>query len=559
MLLSKDKNKKKKDPNNQENDERNQAGESGVKPEVPNQQSMQDTGQGVVEGGTAAGDISDVRGMGIEVASSSSKPQPSSSLEDIYMRQGAKPKSRTQSKVAQQSTEQSQSIRSRGDLPPRFVKQTDVSLKKTNDGSSICGTERRSDQSTTQSQDIRLKRDLPPRFAKCVSDIFLTEQQHDNLGVHDTHGKELMHSFEELNVASPESGGDQNVLPDIIYEKYVLLQQKYSDIKQPSSSSCLARLRGMHTGYLNFLVKRLFTTQNNKLVMREEYLQMLSDITEHVEVAIILSKLNFMSQYLLVFGAYKASRLMLAQKLSTSDFYVIDNLLLELILVSYRERVNLYCAQREVVRIYAMINYNSSYNPSCSNIKFCKVVVQLFRDLLFARQNMVLDFLDLQLVNFLIISASIQIDVMNRCVYEYFNNRGYSTRCCKSEVLNLCNRICKGFSYMYNASPHAVSTGYSIPLPKVLLHMCSPEFCDEFSRLIQENHGKFHDLLNGIVDNISNSVKNEGFDNVYRILNICEEIICTMHDVCDDQQEQQEESQLNEEELYYSSDFDYGR
>ncbi|CAI28310.1 Hypothetical protein ERGA_CDS_08580 [Ehrlichia ruminantium str. Gardel] len=605
MLLSKDKNKKKKDLNNQENDKRNQTGESGVKPEVSNQQSIQDTGQDVVEGATAASGISGVVGyapsVSVEIESSSSEPQPSSSLENIYMRQGAKPKTRTKSKVAQQSTGKSQSIRSKSGVPPRFVKRvTDVSLEKAEGDTYICGTERRSDQSTTQSQSTRSKSgvpprfvkrmtdvslekaegdtyicgterrsdqsatqsqstrssgDLPPRFTKCASDIFLTKPQSEDLDIYDTE-EELIRSFKELDVAPlTESGDDQNVFSDVIYQKYVSLQQKYGDIKH-SSNSCLARLRGMHIGHINFLMKRLFMAQGNTLVMRDEYLQMLSSITQHYKEAVVLAKLNFMSQYLLVFGAYKVSRLMMAQRLSNPDFYVIDNLLLELTLVSYRERVNLYCAQRDVVRIYAMIDYNSGYNPSCSNIKFCRVMVQLFRDLLFARQSMVLDGLDLQLVNFLIINVSVQIDVMTRYVYNYLNDRGYSTGCCRSEVLNLCNKICKGYSYMYNATPNAISRICSMPLPKVLLHMCSSKFCDdELSLLIQENRLQFHDILRGIAENISDSVRNEGLGNVERILGICEEIIRT-HDVCDDQQEDQ--SQLDEEELYSDFDFYYG-
>ncbi|GAT76682.1 hypothetical protein EHRUM1_08700 [Ehrlichia ruminantium] len=557
MLLSKDKNKKKKDPNNQENDERNQTGESGVKPEVPNQQSIQDIGQGVVEGATDASDMSGVGrcafSVTIEIESSSSTSQPSSSLENIYMRQGARPKTRTQSKVAQQSTGQFQSIGSQSSLPPVFVKRmADVSLEKAECDTYICGTKRRSDQST------RSREDLPSRFAKCASDIFLTKPQNNDLDIHDTDKEKLIHSLEELDVALPtESGGDHNVLSDVVYKKCVSLQQKCGSFRQ-FSNSCLARLRGMHMGYLNFFMKRLFMAQGNTLVMRGEYLQMLSNITKHSDEAVVLVKLNLMSQYLLAFGAYQVSRSMLTQKLSNSDFYAIDILLLELILVSYKERVNLYCAQREVLRMYAIMDYNSGYNPNCSNIKFCYVMVQLFRDLLSARQSMVLGDLDLQLVNLLIISVSIQIDLMNRSVYGYLNNRGYSTGCCKSEVLNLCNKVCKGFSYMYNATPNAISREHGIPLPKVLLHMCSSKFCDELSQVIQENRLQFRNLLSDIVENINYSVRNEGLDNVERILGICEEIIRT-HGVCDDQQEEQ--SQPNKEELYsyFSFDDGYGR
>ncbi|QLK50906.1 hypothetical protein FDZ58_04605 [Ehrlichia ruminantium] len=606
MLLSKDKNKKKKDLNNQENDKRNQTGESGVKPEVPNQQSIQDTSQGVVEGATAASDIGGVGGyapsVSVEIESSSSEPQPSSSLENIYMRQGAKPKTRTKSKVAQQSTGKSQSIRSKSGVPPRFVKRitdvslekaggdtyicgterrsdqsatqsqstrskgnlpprlvkrmTDVSLDKAEGDTYICGTERRSDQSTTQSQSTRSRGDLPSRFTKYASDILLTKPQNDDLDIHDTE-EELIRSFEELDIAPlTEVEDDQNVFSDVIYKKYLSLQQKYGDINKHSSNSCLARLRGMHIGHLNFLMKRLFMAQGNTLVMREEHWQMLSSITQHYKEAVVIAKLNFMSQYLLAFGAYKVSRLMISQRLSNPDFYAIDNLLLELTLVSYRERVNLYCVQRDVLRIYAMIDYNSGYNPSCSNINFCRVVVQLFRDLLFARQSVALDVLDLQLVNFLIINVSIQIDIMTRYVYNYFNDHGYSTGCCRSEVLNLCNRVCKGFSYMYNATPNAISRICNMPLPKVLLHMCSSKFCDdELSRLIQGDQLQFHHLLSGIVENISAAVRNEGLGNVERILGICEEIIRT-HDVCDDQQE--DHSQLDEEELCYDFNYYYG-
>ncbi|GAT76680.1 hypothetical protein EHRUM1_08680 [Ehrlichia ruminantium] len=96
-----------------------------------------------------------------------------------------------------------------------------------------------------------------------------------------------------------------------------------------------------------------------------------------------------------------------------------------------------------------------------------------------------------------------------------------------------------------------------MPFPKIVCEVCSPGFDSEFSKFVEKNQqkGKFGIICKSIVDNICNIAMVEGFESIYAMLNIYENMVYEIPGVYghmldyEDQQEQEQKSESEDEEL----------
>ncbi|WP_231837215.1 hypothetical protein [Ehrlichia ruminantium] len=133
MLFSVDKGKNRKNSNNKKNDQFNNRGKKvcASNDESNTQaQNVEGADQGQCVGATASASNVAVTEVGETNEGLVSEVQQSSALESVYIQQGARPKSRTQSKVVLQS------IKSHSNLPIGLVKRT-TDVSKTEEECSI--------------------------------------------------------------------------------------------------------------------------------------------------------------------------------------------------------------------------------------------------------------------------------------------------------------------------------------------------------------------------------------------------------------------------------------
>ncbi|QLK55504.1 hypothetical protein FDZ62_04595 [Ehrlichia ruminantium] len=504
MLFSVDKGKNRKNSNNKKNDQFNNRGKKvcASNDESNTQaQNVEGADQGQCVGATASASNVAVTEVGETNEGLVSEVQQSSALESVYIQQGARPKSRTQSKVVLQS------IKSHSNLPIGLVKRT-TDVSKTEEECSI-----------------------PLQDSEKLVSATILQTNSGQFGVCESKKESVMQSV-ECNQTVLESGGHR-------------------------SSCVLKKLKVMHFKLIYILLCQLFEKEGNVLVIKDKYNKVFSEITSHAYMIEPLIKSSILLHYFLIFSVYKAGKMMITRCLSSIDFYAVDMILCMLFDSICDNELNASACQKEILGIYHMMQCDDD-KPNFYSIKFYKVILELFRDLIYARGNRYFDMVEIQAVNLLIISVGIQISLLGRSVYVHCCETGTDYQCCRSVILRFLHKVYMAIAHMYdNTATYPLIYICNMPFPKIVCEVCSPGFDSEFSKFVEKNQqkGKFGIICKSIVDNICNVAMVEGFESIYAMLNIYENMVYEIPGVYghmldyEDQQEQEQESESEDEEL----------
>ncbi|QLK58334.1 hypothetical protein FDZ59_04570 [Ehrlichia ruminantium] len=333
----------------------------------------------------------------------------------------------------------------------------------------------------------------------------------------------------------------------------------------PGSSCVLKKLKMMHFRYINILLCQLFEKKDKVLVIQDKYKMIFSEITSHAYMIEPLIKLGILLQYFFAFSMYKSGKMMITRCLSSVDFCAVDIMLCMLFESICDNKLNANACQKEILGIYHVIQCGDD-QQSFYSINFYKVILQLFRDLIYARGNKYFDMIGIQAVNLLIISVGIQISLLGKSVYIHCYGTDTDYQCCRSVMLRFLYKVYIAVMHMYdNTTVYPLVYMCNMPFPKIVCEICSPSFGSEFSKIVKKNQqkGKFGYIYKSIVDNICNIARVEGFGSIYAMLNIYENMVYEIPGVYghmldyEDQQEQEQKSESEDEKLYKSAG--YGR
>ncbi|WP_257616688.1 hypothetical protein [Ehrlichia ruminantium] len=254
----------------------------------------------------------------------------------------------------------------------------------------------------------------------------------------------------------------------------------------PGSSYILKKLKVMNFKHVYMLLCQLFEKKNSILVIKDKYKQMFSEITSHAYMIEPLLKLSILSQYFFVFGIYKAGKIMITRCLSSVDFCAVDMMLCMLFESICDNELSANACQKEILSIYSGIQCSDD-NQHFYSIGFYKVILELFRDLIYTRRNKYFDITGIQATNLLIINVGIQIGLLGRAVYLHCHGTGTDYQYYNSVLLELLYKVYKAVVYMYYTKVYPVVYICDMPFPKIVFEVCSPSFGNEFSKFIEKN------------------------------------------------------------------------
>ncbi|WP_158407206.1 hypothetical protein [Ehrlichia ruminantium] len=436
------------------------------------------------------------------------KGQASSTLEDVYIKQGARPKRRGQhgTVILKQETQQPSSALEKID-----VKQSAKSKRE------------KIKLSSQESKHIKSTGPLGKKSNFYVGAI--THNKTYGVPFPSTCVGQLTYYVDKLTLTPTEHVDD--LQESMVSGKY---SSKFANIPGQIPGQILARLQNLHFSYLCELLGELFIVEHNILSMNKVYYDVLSGITSHANMAVSLLKLNICSQLAFALNVSAVGNAMLLTCLNSMDFYVIDRICIEAHEILQKCKSNAECriSMLSIFTCYLDCQNDGIDNYTSYSSSFYAASIELLNHLISAKlcrktsyPPVVLDMIDL-----LIVSCGIQLGLVCRNVDLYYETKRYY--CARFDKLRNTGLV----AFMYKLSEvfqfkcYVTSLLYDYGLvdlggmkyPGILLSVSSPNFASRWCQLVEQNCEKFSYIIQSISNNIICHANVENMCNLYLVV-----------------------------------------
>ncbi|QLK58261.1 hypothetical protein [Ehrlichia ruminantium] len=299
------------------------------------------------------------------------------------------------------------------------------------------------------------------------------------------------------------------------------------------------RFRALHTEYLCELVKELFDVENDVLIFRNEYYAALSKITSHVSMSVTLIKLNLISQFAFILGVQKVGLIILSVCLSNQDFYVVDEMLKSAFL--YLQKCNTLkdycCRMREEFECYCdckvdCIFMNCAYYDPILYKALKELLVQLAYAKL-SKENSCSVMIN-KMMDFMIVSCSIQLGFVRNSVNLYRHSRHslyMELSTTNPENVRLVTvtynsvRLRSMYAIKSILSENPVICLSGMNCPSRMFDLCSPNFIDKWSELVAHSCARFEYIMSNISNNIVGCIDEQNLYCLDLLISVYENMV----------------------------------
>ncbi|QLK50921.1 DUF3514 domain-containing protein [Ehrlichia ruminantium] len=340
--------------------------------------------------------------------------------------------------------------------------------------------------------------------------------------------EQLSSEFEKLQTTSGRNIG-------IFKERRIL--KKHTQVLP--DYKVFERFRALHTEYLCELIKELFDVENDILIFRNKYYTVLSDITSSVDLSVTLIKLNLVSQLAFIVGIHKVGLLMLSACLSNQDFYVIDGILRSAVLYLQKCRTlkDYCCRMRDEFECYCdcQIDYLAVkcayYDPS-----LYKALRELLVKLAYAKLSKENSYSVMmnKIIDFIVVSCSIQLGFVRNSV----NLHRHSRHSLYMELSTTNPENVRLVTVTYNSvrlrSMYAIKSILSenpviclsgMNCPSRMFDLCSPNFIDKWSELVAHSCARFEYIMSNISNNIVGCIDEQNLYCLDLLISVYENMV----------------------------------
>ncbi|QGR02158.1 DUF3514 domain-containing protein [Ehrlichia ruminantium] len=308
----------------------------------------------------------------------------------------------------------------------------------------------------------------------------------------------------------------------VISQRPVILEQKlykrcrdhrkYQDKKLHKNTCSVEFIRQRYTqlAYVCYITRNVFCIDEAHKYTINDSLRDLLRVTPQHELVIHLVKLNLLSQFAAVLGFYYFSRFVLYNyELQYLDVYALDNILVNIIdIVNRDDRLdscrNYLTSTLECYADWKVFEVHTAY--SSKSIGFYVAVLQLLRHLIYVRQEVqctVNRQLTNDIVDFVIINCCIQIGICYHNVIKFddivFDESG------SEKFLVLLSEISYIFLNLYDIPQRFRSTPKDvcgISFSSALLNVCSQDIKRVITSKVSASEVKLQIICKSIVDNV---------------------------------------------------------